>query len=270
MPILAMTREIGSVGTHIAQGVAKRLGYDFVRQEIIAEAARLYEANPDTLVATVEDRPRMFEARKAAARRHFAFVASEVLNAALQDNVVILGRWSTLLLRDIGHVLRVRVCAPVDVRARRLMRRFKVDADEAAHRIRRSDEGIRARIRQFFDLEWDDPLRYDLTINTECVTVEVATDLLIAALRQPHRQPTEASREALWDAAMAARVRAALKANPETDHADITIRCSGGRLELTGTVEDTEARDAVARLAAARAGLEAVDNHLIVTGIPTT
>jgi cytidylate kinase len=270
MPVLAVTREIGSLGTHIAQAVAKRLGYDFVRQEIIAEAARLYEADPATLVATVETRPRMFEARKASARRHFAFVAAEVLNVALKDNVVILGRWSTLLLRDIGHTLRVRVCAPLDLRAQRLARRLKVDAEEAARRIRRSDEGIRARMRQFFDLEWDDPRHYDLTINTGCVAVEEATDLLDSSLRQPYRQPTEASREALWDAALAARVRAALKANPATDQADITIRCRGGRLELTGTVKDADAREAVGRLAATRAGLGAVDNHLIVTGIPTT
>ncbi|MBP1776428.1 MAG: transporter [candidate division NC10 bacterium] len=270
MPVLAMTREIGSLGTHVAQEVAKRLGYDLVRQEIIAEAARVYEADPVTLVATVETRPRMFEAGKVAARRHFSFVAAEVLNAALPDNVVILGRWSTLLLRDIRHALRVRVCAPLDLRAARLTRRFKVPADEAVHRIRRSDEGIRARIRQFFDVEWDDPLQYDLTINTACVGVEEAADLLISALRQPGRQPTDLSRAALWDAALVARVRAALKANPATDQTDITLRCRGGRLELTGTVKDAETRDTVERLASIRAGIGAVDNRLIVTGIPTT
>jgi cytidylate kinase len=265
-----MTREIGSLGTHVAHEVARRSGYDLVRQEIIAEAARVYEADPDTLVATVETRPRMFEARMAAARRHFAFVAAEVLSAALKDDVVILGRWSTLLLRGIAHVLRVRVCAPIDLRAARLARRFKLRAEEAAVRIRRSDEGIRARIRQFFDVEWDDPRQYDLTINTGCVGVEEAGDLLISALRQPSRQPTDLSRAALWDAALAARVRAALKANPETGHADITLRCRGGRLELTGTVKDAETRDNVARLATIRAGTGAVENHLIVTGIPTT
>lgn len=270
MPVLAMTREIGSLGTHVAQEVATRLGYGLVRQEIIAEAARVYEADPDTLVATVETRPRIFEARQAAARRHFAFVAAEVLNAALQDNLVILGRWSTLLLRDIGHILRVRVCAPVEIRAARVTQRFKVPANEAAYRIRRSDEGIRARIRQFFDLEWDDPRLYDLTINTASVGVDEAAGLLVSALRQPGRQPTDATRAALWDAALAARVRAALKANPDTDRADITLRCRNGRLELTGTVKDAETRDTVGRLAAIRAGAFAVDNQLIVTGIPTT
>jgi len=270
VPVLAVTREIGSLGTHVAHKVAKRLGYDVVRQEIIAEAARVYEADPDRLVATVEAKPRAFEARKVAARRHFAFVAAEVLNAALQDDVVVLGRWSTLLLRDIGHVLRVRVCAPVELRAARIARRFKVSAEEAAHRIRRSDEGIRARIRQFFDVEWDDPQHYDLTINTACVGVDEAADLLASALRQPSRRATDLSRAALWDAALAARVRAALKAHPDTVRADITLRCRGGRLELTGTVKDAETRDTVERLASIRAGIGAVDNQLIVTGIPTT
>lgn len=268
MPVLAMTREIGSLGTHVAHEVARRLGYDLVRQEIIAEAARVYKANPDTLVATVEARPRIFEARKDAARRHFAFVAAEVLSAALKDNVVILGRWSTLLLRDTAHAMRVRVCAPVDLRAARVVRRLRVPTEEAVDRILRSDAGIRARIQQFFDVDWDDPHQYDLTINTARVGVEEAADLLVAALRQPSRQATDLSRAALWDAVLAARVRAALKAHPRTDQADITIRCRGGRLELTGTVNDVEAREAVGRLAAIRAGIGAVDNHLIVTGLP--
>lgn len=258
------------MGTHVAQEVAKRLGYDFIRQEIIAEAARLYAADPDTLVATVEARPRMFEARKAATRRHFAFVAAEVLNLTLKDNVVILGRWSTFLLRDIAHALRVRVCAPLDLRARRVTRRLKVGVDEATHRIRRSDEGSRARIRQFFDLEWDDPRQYDLTINTARVGVDEAAELLVSALRQPNRQPTETSRAALWDAALAARVRAALKARLATDQIDVTIRCCNGRLELAGTVKDAATREAAGQLAMIHAGIGAVDNDLIVTGIPAT
>jgi hypothetical protein len=39
MPILAVTREMGSLGTYIGQEVARRLGYEFIRHEIIAEAA---------------------------------------------------------------------------------------------------------------------------------------------------------------------------------------------------------------------------------------
>jgi cytidylate kinase len=268
VPVLAVTREIGSLGTHIAQEGAGRLGYDFVRQEIIAEAARLYEADPGTLVATVEARPRMLEERKATARRHFAFVAAEVMNVALKDNVVILGRWSTLLLRGIDHVLRVRVCAPLEVRAHRLAERSGVSAEEAARRIQRSDDGIRARIQQFFDVAWDDPRLYDVTLSTERMSVEDAVGVLVYTLALPDWQPTDASRAALWDRTLAARVRAALKAHAATARLDITIGCRSGRLVLAGTVPDTADRDAVGRVAAGHAGIEAVENHLVVTQIP--
>ncbi len=268
MPVLAVTREIGSLGTFIAQEVARRVGYDFVRQEIIAEASRLYEANSDSLVATVESKPRVLGANPASARRHFAFVAAEVLSVALKNNIVILGRWSTLLLRGVGHVLRVRVSAPLDVRARRLAEQMGVSADEAARRIQCSDEGIRARIQQFFDVAWDDPRLYDVTLNTERMSVEDAAGLLVHMLGLPAWQPTEASHAALWDAALAARVRAALKANPPTSALDITIDCRAGRIELTGTVPEEADREVVGRIAAGHAGRDAVDNRLLVTRIP--
>lgn len=268
MPILAMTREIGSLGTYVGQEAARRLGFDFVRQEIIAEAARLHEADPGTLVATVEAKPRAFETRQAAARRNFAYVAAEVLNVALKDSVVILGRWSTLLLRGIGHTLRVRVCAPLDVRAQRLAERMGVSAEEAAQRIRRSDEGIRSRIQQFFDVAWDDPRLYDLTLNTERLSVEEAAEVIIRMLGRPAFQSTEASRAALWDAALAARIRAAFKASPDASHLDITIHSRAGGIELTGTVPEAADREAVGRIAAGFAGSGTVENRLVVTRMP--
>jgi cytidylate kinase len=268
MSIVAMTREIGSLGTYIAQETARRLGYNFVRQEIIVEAARRHEADPRVLEATVEAKPKAFESRQGAARRNFSFVAAEVLNVALKDNVVILGRWSTLLLRGVEHVLRVRVCAPLPVRARRLAEQMRLSPVETAERIRRADEGIHLRMRQFFDIAWEDPREYDLTLNTERLSVAEAAETVVGMAGLPSRQPTEESRTALWDAALAARIRAALKAGVETAHLDLTIRCDGGRTDLTGTVPEEEDRERVGRIAAGYAGVRAVENRLVVTRMP--
>jgi len=268
MPILAMTREVGSLGTTIGQEVARRQGYAFVRHQIIAEAAQLYDAPEERLIATVEAKPVVWDSLSDAARQHFAFVAAEVLDAALKDNVVIVGRWSTLLLRGVAHALRVRICAPMDLRVRRIAERLRVSLEEARIRADRSDQGVRARIRQFFDVEWDDPLLYDLVLTTERFSVEAGADLLCDLLARPEWQPTEASSAALQDAALAARVRAALKADPETGRLNVKILCRAGRLELAGTVESSENREAAARLAATQPGVLGVDNHLTVTGFP--
>jgi len=268
MPILAMTREMGSLGTYIGQEVARRLGYEFIRHEIIAEAAQLYDAVEQNLIATVEAKPGVWDSLSEAARRHFAFIAAQVFEFALKDNVVVVGRWSTLLLRGVDHALRVRTCAPIDLRVHRTMERLSVGAEEARARVLQSDRGIRARMRQFFELEWADPLIYDLTLTTDRFTVESGAAMICHLLGRPEWQPTEVSRSALTDLSLAARVRAALKATLETTRLNLTIRCRGGRIELAGTVSSTEGRSAATRVAAAQPGVISVENHLVVTEIP--
>ncbi len=268
MPILAMTREMGSLGTYIGQDVARRLGYAFVRHEIIAEAAQVYEATEEKLTATVEAKPGVWDGLSEAARRHFTFIAAEVFDFALKDNVVIVGRWSTLLLRGVSHALRVRVCAPQALRVTRTAERLGISPEEAVAQLDRSDRGIRARIRQFFDVEWADPLLYDLTLSTGRFTVESGAELLCHLLASPEWQATEASHAFLHDAALVARVRATLKANSETTRLDIKVIARGGRLELAGTVESGAGMEAAARVAAAVPGVLAVDNHLTVMKFP--
>jgi cytidylate kinase len=268
MPILAVTREMGSLGTYIGQEVARRLGYAFVRHEIIAEAAQLYDAVEQNLIATVEAKPGVWESLSEAARRHFAFIAAEVFEFALKDNVVIVGRWSTLLLRGVSHALRVRVCAPMDLRVHRTMERLGLGAEEARARVLQSDRGIRARMRQFFEVEWGEPLLYDLTLSTDQFTIESGADLLCHLLGRPEWQPTEASRAALTDLTLAARVRAVLKAAPETTRLNLTIRCRGGKIELAGTVSSAAGRSAAVRVAAAQPGVVSVEDRLVLTEMP--
>jgi cytidylate kinase len=259
---------MGSLGTFIGQEVARRLGYGCIRHQIIAEAAQVYDAAEERLTATVEAKPSVWDSLSEAARRHFAFIAAEVFDFALKDNVVIVGRWSTLLLRGVTHALRVRVCAPQALRVVRTGERLGIGPDEAHAQLERSDRGIRARIRQFFDVEWADPLLYDLSLSTDRFTVESGADLLCQLLARPEWQATETSRLVLQDAALAARVRAALKVHPDTARLNIKSIARGGRLELAGTVDPGPGLEAAARVAAAVPGVLAVDNHLTVMKIP--
>jgi hypothetical protein len=156
----------------------------------------------------------------------------------------------------------------MDLRVHRTMERLGLGAEEARARVLQSDRGIRARMRQFFEVEWADPLLYDLTLSTDRFTVESGADLICHLLGGPQWQPTEASRAALTDLTLAARVRAALKAAPETTRLNLTIRCRGGRIELVGTVSSTQGRIAATRVAATQPGVVSVEDHLVVTEIP--
>jgi cytidylate kinase len=138
MPIVAMTREMGSLGSTIAQEVARRLHYQFLRNDILREAARQYRVRESRLVGMVEQAPGLVERLRRPRTRYRAYLEAAVLEAALPDRVVFVGRWSTLFLRRIAHAARIRVCAPPDVRARRVMERRGIDAVEATRGSRRT------------------------------------------------------------------------------------------------------------------------------------
>ena len=57
MGIVAFTRELGSLGTFIAEELARRRGYRFVRREILEEAARVAPVTEDELTRLIESPP---------------------------------------------------------------------------------------------------------------------------------------------------------------------------------------------------------------------
>jgi cytidylate kinase len=253
-----MTKEMGSLGTFIGLEVARRLGYEFLRNDIIKEAAREYRVLEGRLVGTVERAPRLLERFGARGRRHRAYLEAAVLEAALRERVLLMGRWSTLFLRGVRHAVRIRVCAPPEVRAQRVMKRFGIDHAEAVARIQAYDEGVRVRLRQLFGADWTDPLLYDLVINTEAVTLESGVRQVLDLAAAPEFEPTEESRADLWNRAVAARVRATLKANPATTAVDLDVRASNGQVHLAGVVGSEEEREAAVTVARSVRGVVSV------------
>lgn len=267
MGIVAVTRELGSLGTYVAERLAERRGYRHVRREILAEAARFGEVSEERLIGAVEGSPGLWERLIEPGRRNYLHVASAVLEFAAEDNVVLLGRWSTMLLRGVRHAVRVRVCAPQELRVTRLMERMQISHAEAEALSHRYDEGVRARLRQFFDVEWENSDLYDLVINTERVTVDRACDLIERLLDAGEFQADDASRQEVRDRALAARVAEAIKMDPRAARADLTIRAHRGVVTLEGLVFSLEEREAAAEVARQTPGVNAVNAAVQVARI---
>ena len=68
--------------------------------------------------------------------------------------------------------------------------------------------------------------------------------------------------EALSDAAITTRVNAQLAADPALSAIKIDVDTSNGRVRLTGTAPDDQARDRATTMASAVSGVVSVDNQL--------
>ncbi len=264
MPVVAMTQEMGSQGSVIAQEVARHLGYEFLRNDILRSAAREYRVQEARLVGAVEEAPGLLERFRPPRFRYRAYLEAAVLEAALRDHVVLVGRWSTLFLRGIPHAIRVRICAPPEVRTRRVMERHGIDHGTAIRRIAAYDDGVRARMRQMFDVDWTDPLLYDLVINTGAVGVATAVGQVLGLAGATEFQPTAASRQLVADRALAARIRAILKATASSAHTELDVQASAGHVRVAGVIGSEAARDAALATVGGIAGVTDVSSEVKV------
>ena len=81
MPVVAMTREMGSLGSAIAREAARRLGYAFLRNDILKDAAGEYRVRDSRLVGVVEEAPGLVERFRRPRLRYRAYLEAAVLEA---------------------------------------------------------------------------------------------------------------------------------------------------------------------------------------------
>jgi len=265
MTVIALTEEMGSLATDVADHLAADLGLAVMRHEVIDNVSTRMHVPTSLINRLREGKAGTLERLRADKASLAVYMTEEVLEVAARGDVVLRGWGATCLLRTVPHVVCVRVTRPFAQRVAWL--REQLGADDIAfveEEIRRSDRAHAARMHAQFGVTWGDPLLYDLVLNTDRLSVETCARQIAALAQRPEFAETEASRARLQNMALAARVRAALRADAATRHIDVTVDSDAGRIVLAGIVLDADEMPAAERVARAVAGVAAVDNQLKV------
>ena len=265
MTVIAMTQEMGSLAKDVADQLASDLGLATMRHEVVDHVSSRMHVPTSLINRLREGKAGAIERMRADKASLAVYMAEEVLEVASRGNVVLRGWGATCLLRRVRHVVSVRITRPLAQRVAWLQERLGTDdAAFAEEEIRRSDRAHAARMQAQFDVTWGDPLLYDLVLNTDRVSVESCAGQIAALSRRPEFAQTEASRAVLANLWLEARVRAALRADPETRDVDVTVTTDAGRVFLSGMVVAADELPAAERVARSVVGVTAVDNALRV------
>jgi cytidylate kinase len=108
-------------------------------------------------------------------------IRSVIEDTAINGSAVILAHAGSLALAGRDDVLRVLVTASPKTRAQRLASASGMDEKHAAHAIKQSDAGRADYIKRFYSISVELPTHYDLVINTDRLTPEHATGLIVEA-----------------------------------------------------------------------------------------
>ena len=241
MALIVISHQMGAGGPEIGMALAQRLGYRYVNQELLLDAARRYGLAEERLSHLDESKPTLFERFDTETRQHITVLQATLLELAELDNAVLMRGGGQWLLRGVPHALRARLVASFEHRVKQWVRRTAEMTGEtpnqraAADFVRRDDTEKSGRMKYLYEVDVADPTLYELIVNTEKVRHDAVVDIVERLVRRPEMVTTDEGRQIVASRALASRVQVALATHPETRRYRITVEAHGGTVTLEGT-----------------------------------
>lgn len=120
----------------------------------------------------------VWEAPEPKRRAH-----SVVYKVAKQGRGLIFGHGSQILLQDFSCALHIRIYAPEKTRIHNLITKRGFNQTDAKKIIHRRDDKLNGFFQYAFWMDYNDPILYDLIINTGKIGVEQAAIQIISPAR---------------------------------------------------------------------------------------
>jgi len=193
-PYIAISREAGSRGTEVAHLVGQQLGWDVLDKELLDFIAQRYQLPRDMLEIVDETRANWFhdvlgtflDSRLVSQDSYVTHLKRVLYLAALYGKVVFVGRGAQCVLPRASGVA-VRIIAPQKQRVEHMMQRGNLGRSEAAKLAQELDASRAEFCRRHFHHNIEDPLEYDLVINTARLSTEAAAELIVDTLCRAQR-----------------------------------------------------------------------------------
>jgi cytidylate kinase len=204
MKAITISRQYGSGGGEIGARLAQRLNWHLIDHQIVAQVARelgipeqqaeerdeyaksFIERVVSQFVSTVPAGAspvvQVAPADQVDQDRYQETLRRVVETAAESGHAVIIGRASQIFLAGRRDVLHVSIVAPLQERIAYVVQRENRNKASARERIQLKD-GDRSRYFQtVLHRDVDDPMLYDLIINTGVLSLDRAVDLICLVL----------------------------------------------------------------------------------------
>jgi cytidylate kinase len=262
MAIITISRGSFSQGKEVAEKVAQKLHYTTVSREVLIKASKEFNIPEIKLAQAIHDAPSFLERFTFGRERYLAHIESTILEYFQKDNVVYHGLAGHFFVKEIPHVLKVRIIADLEDRIATEMDRHNISREQALKQLQDDDDERRQWSLKLYGVDNSDPQLYDLVLHIHKLTADDAAELICHTVKLARFQTTPASQQSLDNLALAAKVKARIVgAYPAA-----TVTANEGRvmvhIQAAGVMEpavEAEVQSLVGQLP----GLQEIKVHLI-------
>ena len=189
VPVITLSMEAGSGGYLIAEGIAKRLGFELYSKNILNAISHSADVSSDALNLIEKERftklqdfvSSLLTGEYVYSGDYFQHLSKIVNALGIIGRTVIVGRGANFILSPEKR-FAIRVVAPEEVREKNVAFHFGVSLSEARKRIRRRNSRRKAFIKESFHEDIGDWKHYDLIINTARLDLNAAVETAIGTI----------------------------------------------------------------------------------------
>jgi cytidylate kinase len=204
--VVTMAMSDGALAEEIGQRVADQMGFRYINDEIIGLAASKANVTPGEVDRVEHTKLLADRIVDALSTMSLGFAGEAAIGTVyellpLQDqsalyrnmirdvlrelgttgNVVIGAHAASIQLAGLDGLLRVFITASPEVRMERVGRAAGILPEDAKKRVEHGDNERAAYFRRFYDLQRELPTHYDLVINTDRLSPDAATQIIVSA-----------------------------------------------------------------------------------------
>lgn len=201
MAVITITSEYNAGGQRVARGVAEKLGFEFIGDQLVAEVARqlhmsrheaeMFLKPGSSSILRYLDRYTCSIVQKVVDREHGCLDDSTYYDKTRKlvediyknENAVILGWGAQCILQKKPDTFHVLLKMEPEEKVRQVMEAHKCTRKAAEKMIKNDEEEKKAYTRKYFDKDWQDPGLYDVIVDMENYSVESAVDLVCEKAR---------------------------------------------------------------------------------------
>ena len=192
--VITIARTYGSGGNAIGEDVARRLGCPCYNRLIIDRTARQMGYTPEfvenneqnistaklwEIIFADHGIPQSMNPSKNDAI--YVNQSRTIRELAHEKPCVIIGRLGNWILRDNPNVLRVFITSGKNHAANLVANKLNISKEEAMKKINRVNTGRANHYWHYTGMQWADINGYDLVINTEKLSPDKASDIIMNA-----------------------------------------------------------------------------------------
>ncbi len=188
--VVTISRNFGSLGKKAGQLLAEALEVRCCDRYILQEVARRANIDED-LVRVLDEHVRQIDKHwwGALIRKdtfnhddYYKYLVKTVFSISLRGGVII-GRGANLILGP-DRAFRVRIVGSPHKCAERVAERANISIEEALQQVHDVDQERAEYIRKLYDSDIDDPLSYDLVLNSDRYDRVELVELILQAMQK--------------------------------------------------------------------------------------